>query len=112
MPMTPEEYAEKEFNVPGWDTEEVLYAPGDNPDESAFDPNILRVLQAGGAAPEPETAQAPDPQTAEMAFEYNFTLPLAQRRAEVAAEEAKAYHLNARGNFWDALGAFIEKLAR
>jgi len=107
MPMTPDEYAARELNVPGYTDDEPIYAPD-------LDPNIQRLFAANAAAQQAEMASEPepepDPQTVDMAFEYNFTLPLAQRRAEVAAEEAKAYHLNARANFWDALGAFIEKL--
>lgn len=104
MPMTPDEYAEKELHVPGYTGGEPLFAP-DN-----LDPNIQKVLAAQAAANNPAPAQEPDPATADMAFEYNFTLPLAQRRAEVAVEEAKASHMNARAALWDALAALIEKL--
>lgn len=96
MPMTPEEYANKELNVPGYTGDEPVYAPDGNPTQ--FDPNILRVLN-DGAASEPET----DPRLLTMATEYNFDLPLELRRAEVASERAKNIHLSAKANFWNSL---------
>ena len=107
MPMTPDEYAAKELIVPGFMKEEPLYAPGSNPSE--FDPNILLVMNGGVPQPEPTPEPEVDPLTTEMAFEYNFTLPLEQRRAEVAVEDAKYLHLMARAHFWDALTALITK---
>lgn len=106
MPVTPEEYAAKELHVPGWDDDEQLYAPGSNPSEQGFDPNILRVMNGGAPVPE-STPEPVDPQTVEMAFEYNFTLPLELRRAELATESSKLLHLNARTFFWSALSLAI-----
>ncbi len=106
MPMTPDEYAAKEFSVSAEGGTEPLYAPGHNPGENAIDPNILRALR--GEAP----AEEPRPLTEEMSFEYNFTLPLEQRRAEVLSETAKHMHLAARANFWQALATLITKWAK
>ena len=100
MPMTPDEYAQRELNVPGYTSGELIYAPGENPSE--FDPNILLVMN-GGVPHKPE----PDARTVEMAFEYNFTLPIELRRAEVSSEHAKHAHLNAKANFWNSLAALI-----
>ncbi len=108
MPMTPDEYAAKEFGVDGQASAEPLYVPGYNPGENAVDPNILRILR--DEAPTP--AQEPHPLTEEMSFEYNFTLPLEQRRAEVLSETAKHMHLAARANFWQALATLITKWAK
>jgi hypothetical protein len=105
MAMTPEEYAAREFRVDGWDKDEPVYAPGSNPSE--FDPNILTVLNGGPITPEPVATPPVDPRTLEMAFEYNFTLPLELRRAELASEKLKQPHLNARTNFWNALSFFV-----
>jgi hypothetical protein len=100
MPMTPEEYAAKELNVTGWDTDEPIYAPeSDLP--PGYDPNILTVLNGGPVQPQPTPEQ--DPRTVEMAFEYNFTLPLELRRAELAAQINKA-------NFWHALSLAINAI--
>lgn len=100
MAMAPEEYAARELHVPGWNEDEPTYAPGSNPSES--DPNILTVLNGGPIVPEP-TPSAVDPRTLDMAFEYNFTLPLELRRAELVTEAKKHNHLDARTNFWNAL---------
>ena len=99
MAMTPEEYAARELNVHGWTEEEPLYAPGSNPSE--YDPNIAVVMNGGPVKPEP-TPQF-DSEIAAMAHEYNFTLPLELRRAELAKE-------NARAKFWNALTSLITSL--
>lgn len=106
MAMTPEEYAAKEINVPGWETEGPVYAPGSNPSER--DPNIAAVLNGGPVQPEPTPI---DPAVAAMLHEYNFILPLELRRAELASEIAKQEHLSSRANFWNSLASFITSLA-
>ena len=106
MPMTPEEYVKKEFNVPGYTGEEPVYAPGENPSE--FDPNILLVMNGGVAhKPNPTPEPEADPKLLEMATEYNFALPLDLRRAEVILESSKHLHLNAKTNFWNSLALAI-----
>ena len=84
MPMTPEEYADKELKVPGYTNEEPLHAPGSNQYE-----------------PEPEPAI--DQEVLAIQREYNLILPLALRRAELETEKSKA-------NFWNSLAAFITSL--
>lgn len=94
MPLTPDEYAAKELNVPGWDKDEPVYVPDS-------DPNIAEVMNGGPVTPEPEPAV--DANLAAMQYEYNFELPLAIRRAELE-------HLNARTGFWNSLTALILSL--
>lgn len=103
MGMTPEEYAARELRVPGYDKEEPVYAPGS-------DPNIELVMN-GGAKPEP-AAPEPDPVIAAMALEYNFTLPLDLRRAELVTEVKKQEQLDARTGFWNALSTLIMSLVQ
>jgi hypothetical protein len=105
MAMTPEEYAAKELNVPGWDHAEPLYAPGYNPSEQAFDPNILTVMN-GGPPPEPEPTPV-DPIDEALVREFHVELPVAIRRAELASEIAKGQHLSARANFWNVLSGLL-----
>ena len=97
MPMTPDEYAAKEFNVPGYENDAPIYAP--DTESTGRDPNIDRIF--GEAKPE-ETPPI-DPNIAAMAHEYNFTLPLELRRAEVATQVGRA-------NFWNSLAALITSL--
>jgi hypothetical protein len=103
MPMTPEEYRAREFDATGWDGDEPLYAPGSNPSEQ--DPNILAVLNGG--APEPVDPSPVDADTLAMAFEYNFKLPIALRRAELVTEAKKHAHLDARTGFWNCLSLAV-----
>jgi hypothetical protein len=98
MPMTPDEYAAKELNVPGYQNDAPIYAPDTG--STGRDPNIDRVLN-GGIKPEESTPV--DSEIAAMAHEYNFTLPLELRRAEVATQIGRA-------NFWNSLAAFITSL--
>jgi hypothetical protein len=65
---------------------------------SDMDPNIATVLNGGPVKPEPTPEL--DPRAAEMIFEYQWTLPLELKRAEVA-------HLNVRTGFWNALSTAI-----
>lgn len=95
--MTPEEYAAKELNVPGFENEEPLYAPGSNPSEQ--DPNIAIVMNGGRAEPEP----AMDPEILAIQKEYNLTLPLELKRAELETEKSKA-------NFWNSLATLLTSL--
>jgi len=98
MAMTPEEYADKEWRVPGWEGNEApTYAPG-------YDPNIPEVLNGGAIKPgEPPV----DTRIATIQFEYNFTLPLALKRAELETELKKHLHLDARTGFWHALSLAV-----
>lgn len=104
MAMTPEEYVAKEHRVPGWDSEEPMYAPGSNPSEQ--DPNIMRALR--GDAPEPEPT--PDAETMALIHEYNVILPIALRRAELDTAIKQQANLDARTGLWNALSAFISSL--
>lgn len=94
MAMTPEEYAARELRVPGWETAEP---------ENEHDPNILTVLNGGPVRPEKD----PDAETIAMVFEYNFTLPLELRRAELVTEAKKQDHLDARTQFWNVLSLSV-----
>ena len=101
MPMTPEEYAAAEMNVPGWDRDDPAYVPGTTPSDQMMDPNIFTVLNGGPVQPEP-TPQL-DPNIVAMQHEYNYILPLAQRRAEVATQFARAKFFNSLATFFDFL---------
>jgi hypothetical protein len=59
--------------------------------------------QAAPKQPEQPVTQSSQPQTEAMSFEYNFTLPLQLRRAELASSISKAQHLSARTRLWKAL---------
>ena len=100
MTMTPDEYRAKEFNVPGWDEDEPVYAPGPE-----TDPNIRAVLRDEDPSPSPVPQL--DPELVAITHEYNFTLPLELRRAELSTETAKQLHLAARTNLWNTLSLAV-----
>ena len=102
--MTPDEYASRELNVPGWVEDEPLYAP--TPPSMAELFGQVPPTPSDPVAPKaPEQPVSPNDQAKamEMSFEYNFTLPLQLRRTEVIAEAAKIGHLAARTRFWKVL---------
>ena len=101
MPMTPEEYAAKEFNVSGWKEDEPVYAPEENSSGQTIDPNIAVVMNGGPIKPEPVVGD----RILEMQHEYNFVLPIELRRAEVATQVGRA-------NFWNALAAILTSLVK
>jgi hypothetical protein len=104
MSMTPDEYAARELNVPGWMEDELLYAP-QAPSMAELFGQVPPTPSAPVATQEQEQPMAPNDQAKamEMSFEYNFTLPLQLRRTELLTEATKIGHLSARTLFWNAL---------